>query len=215
MRQDANKIRRALISVSDKSGLAEFAKALYKLGVEIISTGGTSRLLKKSGLPVHEVSSITRFPEMLDGRVKTLHPALHAGLLALRDNPSHMKTLSQKKIKPIDLLVVNLYPFWEAVQTKKDSKEIIEMIDIGGPTMLRAAAKNYSFVAAVSDPRDYLALMSELKKNKGFLSDATRKGLAVKVFKHTSYYDGLIQRYLEGRTSEKNALPDRLTLDFE
>ena len=144
-------IQRALISVFDKTGVVAFARGLSGMGVEIISTGGTAELLRKEGIPVKEVSEITRFPEILDGRVKTLHPMLHGGLLALRDNAAHMKTLQEHQIKPIDLVVVNLYPFAEAARTKADEKEIIEMIDIGGPSMIRSAAKNFRFVASVSD----------------------------------------------------------------
>ncbi len=208
-------IKRALISVYDKAGIVPFAKSLHKMGVEIISTGGTAELLRKSGLRVKEVSSITQFPEMLNGRVKTLHPNLHAGLLALRDNPEHLKTLKKHKIEPIDLLVVNLYPFWDAVKSKTDEREIIEMIDVGGPALLRGAAKNFRFVAAVSDPRDYGTILRELEKNGQSLSEGTLRNLAAKVFKLTSYYDGLIYRYFEGKVGSKEILPGKLTLDFE
>ncbi len=210
-----NRIKRALISVYDKTGIAPFAKALHALGIQIISTGGSAEALRKAGVPVKEVSSVTKFPEMLNGRVKTLHPNIHAGLLALRENAEHMKTLARHRIQPIDLLVVNLYPFWDAVKTKTDPEEIIEMIDIGGPAMLRSAAKNFRSVAAVSDPRDYETIIHELKKNDGRLSETFLKLLAAKAFKLTSYYDGLIHRYFEGKTSLKEALPERLTLDFE
>jgi len=208
-------IKRALISVYDKTGIVPFAKGLHALGVEIISTGGTAALLKKEGIPVTEVSSVTKFPEMLDGRVKTLHPAIHAGLLSLRDDAKHRATLQKHKIRPIDLLAVNLYPFWDAVRTKTDEREIIEMIDIGGPAMLRSAAKNHRFVAAVSDTKDYAPVLEELRKNGGSLSEATLKHLALKVFKLTSYYDGLICRYFESKSLPKRVLPERLTLDFE
>ncbi len=209
------KIKRAIISVYDKKGVLPFAKALHQMGVKIISTGGTAELLKKSGLPIEPVSQVTHFPEMLDGRVKTLHPRIHAGLLAVRDNPGHMKVLTKHGIQPIDLLIINLYPFWDAVKTKKDPAEVIEMIDIGGPAMLRSASKNYRFVAAVSDPRDYESVLNELKKNDGQLTESMSRALAAKVFKLTAYYDSLIYRYLEGRTAQKNRLPERLTLDFE
>jgi phosphoribosylaminoimidazolecarboxamide formyltransferase/IMP cyclohydrolase len=208
-------IRRALVSVYHKAGIVPFAKCLERLKVQIVSTGGTARLLRKAGIRVAEVSDVTHFPEMLDGRVKTLHPRLHAGLLAVRDNPSHLKTLRKHHIQPIDLLVVNLYPFWEAVKTLKDERAVVEMIDIGGPAMLRSAAKNYRFVAAVSDPKDYPAVAAELEKNKGILSEPTRRHLAAKVFKLTAYYDGLIQRYFEGKTRSGESLPEKLTLDFE
>ncbi len=210
-----NQIKRALVSVYDKTGLIPFAKTLHSLGVEILSTGGTAEALKKAGVPVEEVSSVTKFPEMLNGRVKTLHPNIHAGLLAMRESHDHMKTLSKHRIKPIDLLVVNLYPFWDAVKTKTDPQEIIEMIDIGGPAMLRSAAKNFKSVAVISDPRDYESVSQELKKNDLRLGEPQLKTLAAKVFKLTSYYDGLIHRYFEGKVSAKEALPERLTLDFE
>ncbi len=210
------KIRRALISVYDKTGVVPFAKALSAMGVEIISTGGTAQLLLKEGIAVKEVSEITKFPEMLSGRVKTLHPALHAGLLALRDDSVHVQTLADHNIKPIDLLVVNLYPFWDAVRTKTDEREIIEMIDIGGPSMLRSAAKNFRFVASVSDPADYSGIIEELQKGDKALSDATRRGLAGKVFRLTAYYDGLIHDYfLNGTSKAEEHLPASLRLEFE
>lgn len=210
------KIRRALISVYDKTGLAPFAKALDGMGIEIISTGGTAELLRKEGVAVKDVSEVTKFPEMLSGRVKTLHPALHAGLLALRDDSKHLSTLAEHNIKPIDLVVVNLYPFWDAVKNKADEREIIEMIDIGGPSMLRSAAKNFRFVASVSDPADYARVLEELKKNDKVLSDATRRALAAKVFQLTSYYDGLILSYFSnGGLKTEAHFPEALKLDFE
>lgn len=211
-----NKVRRALISVYDKTGVVELARSLERMGVEIISTGGTHQLLSKEGVAVKEVSEVTKFPEMLSGRVKTLHPALHAGLLALRDDSQHVKTLSEHNIKPIDLLVVNLYPFWDAVKNKTDEREIIEMIDIGGPSMLRSAAKNFRFVASVSDPADYPRLVEELEKNDRGLSEATRRALAAKVFRLTAYYDGLIRDYLaNGAAKSESRFPENLRLDFE
>lgn len=211
-----NKVRRALLSVYDKTGIVPFAKTLHDLGIEIISTGGTAQLLKKEGIPVKEVSEVTKFPEMLSGRVKTLHPALHAGLLALRDDSIHLKTLAEHNIKPIDLLVVNLYPFWDAVKDKTDEREIIEMIDIGGPSMLRSAAKNFRFVASVSDPSDYPKIAEELKSHDKVLSDATLRHLAAKVFRLTSYYDGLIQTYLSnGGPKTGSHFPEKLNLEFE
>ncbi len=209
------KIRRALISVYDKTGIVLFAKSLSSLGIEIISTGGTSRELKKAGLRVKEVSTITKFPEMLDGRVKTLHPNLHAGLLARRDNPLDIKTLEKHAIKTIDLLVVNLYPFAEAVRLGKEDREIIEMIDIGGPTLLRAAAKNFKFVAAICDPLDYDRIAQELRSNSCELGEATRRALAAKVFTRTARYDGVIQSYFNQSTSVNGFLPQQLTLEFE
>jgi phosphoribosylaminoimidazolecarboxamide formyltransferase / IMP cyclohydrolase len=211
-----NKVRRALISVYDKTGILPFAKALSGMGIEIISTGGTAQLLQKEGVPVKEVAEITKFPEMLSGRVKTLHPALHGGLLALRDDSEHMKTIAEHNIKPIDLLVVNLYPFWDAVRDKTEEREIVEMIDIGGPSMLRSAAKNFRFVASVSDPADYTAIVRELQKNGKTLSDETRRALAAKVFRLTSYYDGLIQSYLSnGKAKGGSHFSETLTLEFE
>jgi phosphoribosylaminoimidazolecarboxamide formyltransferase/IMP cyclohydrolase len=207
-------IKRALISVYDKKGIVPFAKKLSALGVEIISTGGTAKLLRSVRVPVKEVSAVTKFPEMLDGRVKTLHPRLHAGILALRDDPKHRATLKAHHIQPIDLLVVNLYPFADAVRTESEERDIIEMIDIGGPSMLRAAAKNFRFVAAVSDPRDYAAVLKELEKS-GSLAEATRRAFAAKVFKLTARYDALIHRYFEGGTSATRGLPDQVSLDFE
>ena len=210
------RVKRALISVYDKTGLLPFVKTLDSLGVELISTGGTAQLLKKEGINVKEVSEITKFPEMLSGRVKTLHPNLHAGLLALRDDAQHTQTLAEHNIKPIDLVVVNLYPFWDAVKTKTDEREIIEMIDIGGPSMLRSAAKNFRFVAAVSDVADYPRVAEELKKNDGRLSDETRRELAAKVFRLTSRYDGLIQDYLSGAVASKDDLfPLNRSFNFE
>ncbi|MBI4352582.1 MAG: bifunctional phosphoribosylaminoimidazolecarboxamide formyltransferase/IMP cyclohydrolase [Candidatus Omnitrophica bacterium] len=209
------KIRRALISVYDKKGIVPFAKFLSGGGVEIISTGGTAKLLKEAGLRVKEVSSLTHFPEMLGGRVKTLHPALHAGLLAVRDNPEHVKTLSSHRIQPIDLLVVNLYPFAEAAKTRGREEEVIEMIDIGGPALLRSAAKNYRYVAAVSDPRDYPAVMRELEANGLALAETTRRRLAAKVFELTSSYDGFIHRYFQKAALSQGGLPERLHFEFE
>lgn len=215
------RVKRALISVYDKTGVAKFAKTLHGMGIEIISTGGTAELLKKEGVPVKEVSGVTKFPEMLNGRVKTLHPNIHAGLLALRDKETHMETLAEHNIKPIDLLVVNLYPFAEAVRSKTDSHEIIEMIDIGGPSMLRSAAKNFRFVAAVSDPDDYDAVARELESNHYSLTECTCKKLAAKVFKLTAYYDGIIQRYFEngaptaGEAKKESGLPPVIALEYE
>ena len=194
------KIKRALISVSDKTGIAEFAKILVGLGVEIISTGGTAKILKNSGLPVIEISDYTGFPEMLDGRVKTLHPKIHGGLLSLRDNPQHMAQLDKHNIGLIDMAVVNLYPFQETI--KKESvtlQEAIENIDIGGPSMLRSAAKNYRFVAVVSHPRFYPQVARELKETKGCLSEETLKKLAAEAFQLTSLYDSEIYRFLKQR----------------
>ena len=211
-----NKVKRALISVYDKTGVLPFAKSLHELGIEIISTGGTAVLLKKEGIPVKEVSEITKFPEMLSGRVKTLHPNLHAGLLAVRDNSQHMETLAEHNIKPIDLLVVNLYPFAETLRTKTEEADIIEMIDIGGPAMLRSAAKNFHFVASVCDPADYSTVLKELQKNDRKLSLETLKKLAGKVFALTAGYDQVISGYFNRNGSPAvGALPQRLSFEFE
>jgi phosphoribosylaminoimidazolecarboxamide formyltransferase/IMP cyclohydrolase len=190
-------IKRALISVTDKSGLAEFAKELAGRGVEILSTGGTAKLLRDNGIAVVEVSDFTGFPEMLDGRVKTLHPKIHGGILGRRDLPAHVEQMAKHGIQPIDLVVVNLYQFEQAVAKPGCSLEdAVENIDIGGPTLLRAAAKNYPFVAVVVDPADYAAILHEMKANKGATTVATRFHLARKVFQLTSAYDAAIYRYL-------------------
>jgi phosphoribosylaminoimidazolecarboxamide formyltransferase/IMP cyclohydrolase len=192
------KIQRAIISVTDKAGLVPFAKGLEDLGVEIISTGGTARQLRDGGLRVQDISDFTGFPEMLGGRVKTLHPKVHAGILAQRSNPEHVKTMAAQHLKPIDMVVVNLYAFEKTVARQGCTLgEAIENIDIGGPTMLRAAAKNYQDVAVVVDPQDYEPVMAEMKGSKGQLSLETRFRLAKKVFRLTHEYDGAISRYLE------------------
>jgi phosphoribosylaminoimidazolecarboxamide formyltransferase/IMP cyclohydrolase len=190
-------IQRALISVSDKTGVVDLARALIAYGVEILSTGGTAKLLKEHGVVVTEVSDYTGFPEMLDGRVKTLHPKIHGGLLGRRDLPAHVEAMAQHGIAPIDLLVVNLYPFEQTVAKPECTLEdAIENIDIGGPTMLRAAAKNHGCVAVVVDSADYAGVLAEIESSGGALSDATRFTLAIKVFEHTARYDGAIANYL-------------------
>ncbi|CRZ35060.1 IMP cyclohydrolase /phosphoribosylaminoimidazolecarboxamide formyltransferase [Herbinix hemicellulosilytica] len=205
---------RALISVSDKSGIVEFAGELNKLGIEIISTGGTYKKLREAKIPAVEVSEITGFPECLDGRVKTLHPVIHAGLLAVRSNPSHMKQLADLSIKPIDLVIVNLYPFKETVMKEGVTREeAVENIDIGGPTMLRAAAKNYQDVAVVVDPKDYDKVLSELKEY-GEVTLDTKFYLMQKVFMHTAAYDTLIANYLREQRND-DSFPETLTLTFE
>ncbi|NLK72960.1 MAG: bifunctional phosphoribosylaminoimidazolecarboxamide formyltransferase/IMP cyclohydrolase [Clostridiales bacterium] len=205
-------IKRALISVSDKNGIVEFAKELEKMGVEIISTGGTSKLLSDNGIKVTGISDVTGFPECLDGRVKTLHPAVHGGILAIRDNADHMKQLSDLNIDTIDLLVINLYPF-KATIMKPDVtlEEAIENIDIGGPTMLRSAAKNHKDVTVICDPKDYSAVLEEMKK--GDVSYDTKYRLALKVFEHTASYDAMISDYLRKQINAE--LPENLTLTFE
>ena len=185
----------ALLSVSDKSGIVDFARALHGQGVKLLSTGGTARLLADAGLPVTEVAEITGFPEMLDGRVKTLHPRIHGGLLARRDVPAHMAALKEHGIGTIDLLIINLYPFAQATARADCTLEdAIENIDIGGPAMLRAAAKNWQDVAVVIDPADYAQVLAELKA--GGVQRATKFMLARKVFAHTAAYDGMITNYL-------------------
>jgi len=210
------KVLRALVSVSDKTGLESFVKGLNRLGIEIISTGGTASEISSLGIPVTEVSSYTAFPEMLDGRVKTLHPKIHAGLLAVRDNAEHMRQLKANGILPIDMVVVNLYPFEETVaRSGVTMEEAIENIDIGGPTMLRSAAKNFRSVAVVSSPAQYGQVLRELEDSGGELSEPTLKGLAVEVFAGTSRYDGLITRYLsEGAAagSEEKVFPDHVDI---
>ena len=189
-------VRRAIISVSDKTGVAELSRALAALGVSILSTGGTAKLLAREGVSVTEVSSYTGFPEMLDGRVKTLHPRIHGGILARRDQPAHVEAIRNAGIDPIDLIIVNLYPF-EATVADPDCRleDAVENIDIGGPAMLRAAAKNYHSVCVVVDPSDYAAVLAELQGSGG-VSDALRFALAKKVFAHTARYDGAIANYL-------------------
>ena len=193
------KVERALISVSDKSGIVDFAKGLSKFGIEILSTGGTAKLLKEKGIDITLVSEYTGFPEMLDGRVKTLHPKIHGGLLARRDSKEHMEQLKKHDILPIDVVVVNLYPFEETI-SKPDVKleEAIENIDIGGPTMLRSAAKNYESVAVIVSPGRYPEILKELEEKSGELSLETKKKLQTEVFSHTARYDSAIYNYLAG-----------------
>lgn len=190
-------MKRVLISVTDKSGIVEFAEELVKLGMEIISTGGTANILRNQGIPVTDVSEVTGFPEILDGRVKTLHPKIHGGILGRRDVVNHVDTMKKHGIKPIDMVVVNLYAFEKTI-AKKDCTldEAIENIDIGGPTLLRAAAKNYRHVTVIVDPSDYVTIIKELK-DTGQTSVKTRLALAKKVFRLTHEYDGAITRYLE------------------
>jgi phosphoribosylaminoimidazolecarboxamide formyltransferase/IMP cyclohydrolase len=205
-------IARALLSVSDKTGLVEFARGLADAGVALLSTGGTAKALAAAGLDVTEIDAYTGFPEMLDGRVKTLHPKVHAGILARRDSGEHAATLAAHGIPPIDLVVVNLYPFRETIARAGCTlAEAIENIDIGGPTLVRAAAKNYAGVGVVVDPDDYDALLHELKSNAGSLTAATRFRLAQKAFSHTAAYDGAISNYLTARdeTGTARPFPDR------
>jgi phosphoribosylaminoimidazolecarboxamide formyltransferase/IMP cyclohydrolase len=205
-------IRRALLSVSDKTGLVDFARVLTDFGVELISTGGTRQALAQAGLPVKDISEVTNFPEMLDGRVKTLHPVIHGGLLARRDLPEHMAKIAEHGIQPIDLVVCNLYPFEQTVaKSGASDEEIIENIDIGGPSMLRSAAKNFEAVAVVTSAEQYAPLQAELQANNGSLSLETRRKLAGAVFERTASYDAAIAKYFAKGDTE---LPNRFTLSF-
>ncbi|MCM3128198.1 bifunctional phosphoribosylaminoimidazolecarboxamide formyltransferase/IMP cyclohydrolase [Paenibacillus provencensis] len=206
-------IKRALVSVSDKTGIVDFCRELSNLGVEIISTGGTSSLLSNEGVPVIGISDVTGFPEIMDGRVKTLHPAVHSGLLAVRDNAEHQQQMKDLGLDYIDLVVVNLYPFQETVAKPGVSYEdAIENIDIGGPTMLRSAAKNHAFVSVVVDAADYEQVLAEVREG-GDTTLATRKQLAAKVFRHTAAYDALISDYLSNVNGDP--LPERYTVTYE
>ena len=210
------KVRRALISVHDKTGVVEFARALAGLDVEIISTGGTAKLLRESGVPVRDVADVTGFPEMLDGRVKTLHPAIHGGILARRDVPEHMAALEKHGMAGIDLVVVALYPFEATVARPGVTRaEAIEQIDVGGPTMIRAAAKNADAVAVVTDPSQYAGVLAELRANGGALSSATRARLAQEAFRRTARYDAAIARYLDDASTTGEAFPASLRLEAE
>jgi len=208
--------RRALLSVSDKTGLVELARGLVELGVELVSTGGTARHLAEAGLAVTGVSEVTGFPEILDGRVKTLHPRIHAGLLADREKPEHLAKLEEMQIGRIDLVVVNLYPFLETVSRPDATpEEIVEMIDIGGPSMLRAAAKNFGGVAVVVDPLDYPEVLAALRANGGVVPFALRRTLARKAFGHTANYDTAIAHWFAVETPEDDDFPPGLSLHLE
>lgn len=201
---ELRKIKRALLSVSDKQGIVQLAEELDKFGVEIISTGGTARALRKSGLNVTEVSDVTGFPEMMDGRVKTLHPKIHGAFLALRDNAEHIEAMETHGIVPIDLIVVNLYPFEKTIEKEDVSlEEAVEQIDIGGPAMIRSASKNWRDVAVVTDPRLYSKIIIEINETEGSLSLETRRSLAALAFSHTSYYDLIISDYLSDQLNEE------------
>ena len=197
------KIKQALISVSNKEGIAEFAKGLSKLGLSIISTGGTASFLKNEKLKIIDISAVTSFPEMLDGRVKTLHPIIHAGILARRDKKEHMKTLDKHGIKKIDLVVCNLYPFEDTIKKKKvDLEDVIENIDIGGPTLIRAAAKNYKDVIIVTNPKQYDLVLESLQSTND-LSEKDREKLAIDAYSHTAQYDSIISNYLRSRLTDE------------
>jgi phosphoribosylaminoimidazolecarboxamide formyltransferase/IMP cyclohydrolase len=203
---------RALLSVSDKTGLLDFARGLHDLGWELISTGGTARALREANIPVQDVGEMTGFPEMLDGRVKTLHPAVHGGLLARRDLPEHMQAIAEHGIAPIDLVAVNLYPFREtAARTDVTPEQVIEQIDIGGPSMLRSAAKNFAAVTTVVDPTDYPTVLANIREVRDDLGE--RRRLAAKVFEHTAAYDAAIARWFAAQEGER--FPERLVLALE
>ena len=204
-------IKRALISVFDKTGILDFSKFLAESGVEVISTGGTYKHLKENGVAVTEVNEVTNFPEMLDGRVKTLHPIIHAGILAIRDNEEHMNTIKERNIETIDMVIVNLYPFFEKVREDLSFEEKVEFIDIGGPTMLRAAAKNFQDVVVISEASDYQAVMTEIKET-GDVSYNLRKKLAGKVFNLMSAYDAAISNFM---LSDEEEYPEYLSISYK
>jgi phosphoribosylaminoimidazolecarboxamide formyltransferase/IMP cyclohydrolase len=207
-------IRRALISVSDKRGIVEFTKALKEFGVVIISTGGTFTALQKAGVEVKSVSDITGFPEILDGRVKTLHPNIHGGILAVLDNPSHIDQLKKHNIEPIDLVVVNLYPFEQTIANENVKlDEAIEQIDIGGPAMVRSSSKNFKHTAVVVNPDLYGVVLEEMREHKGALTIQTRFQLACRAFQHTAHYDSVISAYLSALTPQ-TVLPDSITISL-
>ena len=207
------KIARALLSVSDKTGLADFARHLRRHGVEIVSTGGTAKLLREAGIEVIDVAEITGLPEIMDGRVKTLHPKVHGGLLAVRGNAKHRKAQDDHDIADIDLLVVNLYPFEQTVARGADYDDVIENIDIGGPAMIRAAAKNHDSVTVVVDASDYQMVLDELEAHRGGTTLSTRKRLAAKAYARTAAYDTAIARWFDGHLDTKT--PDYFTAGGE
>src|SRR3954453_967120 len=223
-------IKRALLSVSDKTGLAEFATSLHRdFGMELISTGGTAKCLRDQGLPVTDVSQITGFPEMMDGRVKTLHPLIHGGLLALRDNAEHVAAMNKHGIKPIDLVCINLYPFEQTINKPNVTfEEAIENIDIGGPSMIRSAAKNHRYVLVVTSPDRYEKVLGDLREHQGSTCGKHRLKQAQRAFAHTAEYDALIAQYLQTQlnptvasgkaqdppAAEKAALPAQLKMDL-
>ncbi len=207
-------IQRALLSVSDKTGLVDFARTLHDLDVELLSTGGTAKAIRDAGLPVIEVADYTGFPEMLDGRVKSLHPKVHAGILARRDLPAHAAAMTDHDLPYIDLVCVNLYPFRETVARPGCTlAEAIENIDIGGPAMVRSAAKNHAFVTIVTDPADYALVIDQMKANGGAVTDATRFSLAIKAFEHTAAYDGAIANHF-GKLVAESEFPRTVNLQF-
>lgn len=209
-------INQALLSVSDKTGIIELAKELKEQKIKILSTGGTAKILKEKGIEIREVADYTGFPEMLDGRVKTLHPKIHGGLLALRDNEIHLKKLKEQGIELIDMVVVNLYPFEAAISKEGISlEEAIENIDIGGPTLIRSAAKNFISVVVITNPKKYSLVIKELKENNGRISLKTRRELSIEAFAHTARYDSIICNYLEKKFRKKDNFPYFLNLNYQ
>ncbi|MEA2102941.1 MAG: bifunctional phosphoribosylaminoimidazolecarboxamide formyltransferase/IMP cyclohydrolase [Thermodesulfobacteriota bacterium] len=209
------RIKRVLISVTDKNAISQFAGELSRMGVEIISTGGTARLLVKEGIAVTDISDFTGFPEMMDGRLKTLHPKVHGGLLGIRDNKDHVSAMEKEGIKPIDMLVVNLYRFEETIEKGASLDDAVENIDIGGPAMLRAASKNYPYVSVITDPADYDKIISEMKASDGAVSKKTNFNLARKAFSLCARYDGAISNHLQGIDVEKGEFPLTYTAQYE
>ena len=207
MPEGLRRAARALISVSDKSGLVDFARGLANFGIELVSTGGTRKTLADAGLTVREVAELTGFPELLDGRVKTLHPKIHGGLLAIRENPEHEAAMLAHGIAPIDILVVNLYPFEATIASGAPYDDCVENIDIGGPAMIRAAAKNYNDVAVVVDPGDYQLLLAEMTALGGATARELRRMLAQKAFARTAVYDSAISNWLAQDMNSRPALP--------
>lgn len=206
-------IRRAILSVSDKTGIVELARALEQRGVDILSTGGTLKVLQGAGVAARSITEVTGFPEILDGRVKTLHPLIHGGLLGVLSIPEHVRQMEEHEIAPIDLVVVNLYPFEQTVAAKNISlDDAVEQIDIGGPTMLRAAAKNFKYKTVIVNPARYNELLHELEKNNGNVAEEFRFSLAKEVFAHTSRYDAVISEYLEGVHSSRSSMPNLFTM---
>jgi len=210
-----SKINRALVSVTDKTGVTEFVKELAAFGVEIISTGGTAKVLQQSGVNVIDISDFTGFPEMMDGRLKTLHPLVHGGMLAIRDNPDHVESMKKHGIKPIDMLIVNLYRFEETVAKGASLDHAIENIDIGGPAMVRAASKNYKYVSVVTDPSQYPKLIAEMKETGGSISEKTNFELARDAFSLTARYDAAISNYLQGIDVEEGRFPLTYTVQYQ
>ncbi|MEA2202584.1 MAG: phosphoribosylaminoimidazolecarboxamide formyltransferase / cyclohydrolase [Solirubrobacteraceae bacterium] len=208
-KSDLVRIRRALISVSDKTGIVDFARELKRFSVEIISTGGTAAALRDAGLAVRDVSDVTRFPEMMDGRIKTLHPRIHGGLLAVRDNPAHLAAMGEHDIEPIDMVVVNLYPFEKTIARKGVTlEEAIEQIDIGGPAMIRSAAKNNESVTVVVSPEQYPRIVAELNQHAGSISFDTRRALAHQAFQRTATYDAMVSVFLKHADDDALTEPD-------